>query len=303
MLDLGMKGFITDIKRNSLDDGPGIRTVIFCKGCPLSCIWCQNPECKQLNQEISYSSEDCLNCNECSEICPEDAINFSLNYPIIIEKCTYCGKCITQCKTKALKFVGTFYTVKELLDTILIDKPFFDNSNGGITLSGGEATYQMPFLHLFLKQAKTNDIHVCLETCGFFNKEAFFETILPFIDLIYFDLKIFDEKLHVKYCGVSNKKIFENFTALLESKSVEILPRIPLIPKLTLNDKNLNQWANYLENLGIKKIELLPYNPLWHSKVYSIGKSPQFAHSEWLDAHEKVRINKIFSVFEFRDII
>ncbi|MBY9018614.1 MAG: glycyl-radical enzyme activating protein [Candidatus Lokiarchaeota archaeon] len=302
MLDLGKKGFITDIKRNSLDDGPGIRTVIFFKGCPLSCIWCQNPECMQLNQEISYSSEDCINCNECSEICPEDAINFSLNYPIIIEKCTYCGKCIMHCKTKALKFVGSFYTVKELLDTILIDKPFFENSNGGITLSGGEATYQMPFLHLFLKQAKSNNIHVCLETCGFFNKEPFFERILPFIDLVYFDLKIFDEKLHMKYCGVSNKKIFENFTALLDSKSVKVLPRIPLIPKITLNDNNLNQWANYLEDLGIKKIELLPYNPLWHSKVNSIGKSLQFTHSEWLDAHDKVRINKFFSAFEFRDI-
>jgi len=302
MLDLRTKGFITNLKRNSLDDGPGIRTVIFFKGCPLSCIWCQNPECVQLNQEISYSSEDCLACYDCSEICPEDAINFSLNYPIVIEKCTYCGKCITQCKTNALKFVGTFYTVKELLDTILIDKPFFENSNGGITLSGGEATYQMPFLHLFLKQAKSNNIHVCLETCGLFNKETFFERILPFIDLIYFDLKIFDEKLHTKYCGVSNKKIFENFTALLESKSVEILPRIPLIPNITLNDKNLNQWANYLENLRIKKIELLPYNPLWHSKVYSLGKSPQFSYSEWLDVHEKEKIKIFFSAFKFRDI-
>ena len=302
MLGLGMNGFITNLKRNSLDDGPGIRTVIFFKGCPLSCIWCQNPECIQLSQEISYSIEDCLNCDECFEICPEDAFNFSLNYPIVIEKCTYCGKCITNCKTNALKFVGAYYTVKELLDTILIDKPFFDNSNGGITLSGGEATYQMPFLHLFLKQAKSNNIHVCLETCGLFNKETFFERILPFIDLIYFDLKIFDEKLHMKYCGVSNKKIFENFTALLESKSVEILPRIPLIPNITLNDKNLNQWANYLENLGIKKIELLPYNPLWHSKVYSIGKAPEFTHSEWLNVHEKEKIKKVFSAFEFRDI-
>ena len=302
MLDLGTKGFITNLKRNSLDDGPGIRTVIFFKGCPLSCIWCQNPECIQSSQEISFNLEDCLNCDDCFEICPEDAINLSLNYPIVIEKCTYCGKCITHCKTKALKFVGTYYTVKELLDTILIDKPFFENSNGGITLSGGEATYQMPFLHLFLKQAKSNDIHVCLETCGLYNEETFVERILPFIDLIYYDLKIFDEKLHMKYCGVSNKKIFENFTALLESKTVEILPRIPLIPKITLNDKNLNKWANYLEKLGIKKIELLPYNPLWHSKVYSIGKTPQFSHSEWLDVHEKEKIKKIFAAFEFRDI-
>jgi len=106
----------------------------------------------------------------------------------------------------------------------------------------------------------------------------------------------------MKYCGVSNKKIFENFTALLESKSVEILPRIPLIPKITLNEKNLNQWANYLENLGIKKIELLPYNPLWHPKVYSIGKTVQYTYSEWLDVHEKEKIIKIFSVFEFRNI-
>jgi len=302
MLDLETKGFITNLKRNSLDDGPGIRTVIFFKGCPLSCIWCQNPECIQLKQEIFYSPEDCLACYDCAEICPEDAFNFSLNYPLIIEKCTYCGKCISQCKTKALKFVGTSYTVKELLDTILIDKPFFENSDGGITLSGGEATYQMQFLHSFLKQVKSNNIHVCLETCGLFNKETFFERILPFIDLIYFDLKIFDEKLHMKYCGVSNKKIFENFTALLESKAVEILPRIPLIPKITLNDKNLNQWANYLENLGIKKIELLPYNPLWHPKVYSIGKTLHYTYSEWLDVHEKEKIKQIFSAFEFREI-
>lgn len=296
-----MKAVLTNIKRNSLDDGPGIRTLLFFKGCPLNCVWCQNPETKSMRQEITYDSENCIRCLECQEVCPDDAIDFSQDYPIRLKKCDLCGKCVQACTTSALKFTAFEYSVEKLLEEILKDKVFYKNSGGGITLSGGEATMQLNFLHEFLIEVKKHNIHTCLETCGHFNYEQFSKLVLPYLDLIYFDLKIFDSQLHKKYCGINNNIILQNFERLLELDEVELLPRIPLIPNITTTKLNLINWANYLRKKGIKRIELLPYNPLWLSKVKKLGKTSDYTRDTWLEKPEKKYIKQHFSEFEFKD--
>lgn len=296
-----MNTLIVDIKRNSLDDGPGIRTVIFFKGCPLSCVWCQNPETKSSTQEISFNKEDCLNCKKCLEVCDKGALDFSYEYRIYRDNCTLCGKCIEVCPNKALKFVGKEYNIKTLSKLVLKDKVFYDNSGGGITLSGGEPTLHMDYVHQLLKEIKKYKIHICLETCGYYKREKFDKLILPYLDLIYFDLKVFDSTLHKKYCGLSNEIILQNFEELIKNKKVEILPRIPLIPKITATNKNLANLKKYLQTLKIKKIGLLPYNPLWLSKTKTIGVKAGYNRSSWLDKEEKKVIKDIFSDFQFRD--
>ena len=296
-----METLIVNIKRNSLDDGPGIRTSIFFKGCPLSCVWCQNPETKSPSQEISFDKENCIKCKKCLEVCSNKAISFSNKYRINRNKCNLCGDCIYVCQNDALKFAGKAYDIEELYEKIVRDKPFYDNSGGGVTFSGGEPTFHIDYLNKLLKSLKKDDIHVCLETCGYYNRDKFNNLILPYLDLIYFDLKIFDPDIHKKYCKVSNERIFQNFEELINNNKVEILPRIPLIPKVTATKDNLLKLANYLKEKNIKKIGLLPYNPLWISKSETLGKKAEYTRSNWLNQKEKKIIKEIFSGFEFRD--
>jgi pyruvate formate lyase activating enzyme len=296
-----MKPLIVDIKRNSLDDGPGIRTVIFFKGCPLTCVWCQNPETKSTTQEISFNVIDCLNCRKCVEICENYAIDFLYKYRIYRDKCNLCGKCIENCPNEALKYAGKEYDIKTLIDLILKDKIFYKNSGGGVTLSGGEPTLHIDYLHELLKDLKKNNIHICLETCGYYNRDKFNELILPYLDLIYFDLKLYNSSSHKNYCGVSNDLIFQNFEDLLKNSKVEILPRIPLIPNITATKVNLFRLANYLKSLKIKNVGLLPYNPLWLSKMETIGLEPKYNLSNWLTKKEKKVIKDIFFDFKFKD--
>ena len=207
---MGNKTLIIDIKRNALDDGPGIRTLVFFKGCPLSCVWCQNPEAKNPFQEISFDKEDCIECKECLNVCDRNVIDFSYIYRIDRRLCTLCGNCVNICPTNALKFVGKQYDVEELVKLILRDKIFYDNSGGGVTFSGGEPLYHMDFIHKISKRLKEEGIQICIETCGYYNPEKFTDLILPYIDLIYFDLKIINPKLHFKYCKANNEQILKN---------------------------------------------------------------------------------------------
>jgi len=295
------KTLLVDIKRNALDDGPGIRTLVFFKGCPLSCVWCQNPEAKSPFKEISFTKYSCSECGTCLKVCNQDAIDFSNKNRIDRSLCNLCGKCIEVCPNNALEFVGQEYSTKDLLEIILKDKIFYKNSGGGVTFSGGEPLYHINFINKLVKELKKENIHICLETSGYYNREKFYEFILPYIDLIYFDLKIYNPKLHARYCKVSNEMILDNFEDIIKNQSIEILPRIPLIPNITDTDENLNNLANYLKSLNAKKIGLLPYNPLWLAKSEKIGIIPSYDHSEWLDNKNKERIKSIFSDFEFND--
>ena len=295
------KTLIVDIKRNALDDGPGIRTLIFFAGCPLSCVWCQNPETKSPSLKISFDDENCTECGNCISSCAQNAISFANEFRIDRSKCNLCGKCIEICPNNALKFVGEQYSIDELMNIILQDKVFYDNSDGGATLSGGEPLYHIEYVHKLLKSLRKENIHSCIETSGFYNQKEFEKLILPLVDLIYFDLKIFDPETHKKYCKVSNEIILKNFEFLINEGTIQVLPRIPLIPSITDTQDNLKALAKYLKSLNITQIGLIPYNPLWLNKPKKIGLKSSYTHSEWLSKAKKEEIKEIFSNFNFKD--
>jgi pyruvate formate lyase activating enzyme len=285
---------ILEIIGNSLDDGPGIRSVIFYKGCPLSCVWCHNPESKRISGEISFDPKECVGCDTCLKLCTVNALSRKKKDFIDRKKCTLCFACADACPSGALSRVGKEMTVEDVLQTVLRDKPFFENSGGGVTLSGGEPTLFMEFTSMLLRALKKERVHTLLETCGLFDWDVFEEMATLFLDAVYFDIKIFDSAAHKKHCGVGNEKIFANFEKLLilaEKKKIQVMPRTPLVPGITDTDENLAAIAAYLKKLGVKKSILLSYNPLWHVKTRKIGsEDPMEKNSDaatWM-ARERV---------------
>ncbi|MDY6904666.1 MAG: glycyl-radical enzyme activating protein [Thermodesulfobacteriota bacterium] len=276
---------ILEIKGNSLDDGPGIRSVVFFKGCPLSCVWCHNPESKKAVREISFDANVCVGCGTCREICSSNALSPGSPGYIDRDRCDLCFACVDACPSGALARVGLFMSVDDILATVLPDKPFYDSSDGGVTLSGGEPTLYMDFTAQLLQALKGNGIQTLVETCGHFDPDRFMERIYPHTDIIYFDIKLIDQAAHNRYCGISNTTILNNFKRLVHAATRDgksMLPRTPLIPGITDTDTNIQQIADYLDSLGIKKAALLAYNPLWHEKTDKIGARDPYKNDSTL---------------------
>jgi pyruvate formate lyase activating enzyme len=274
---------ILDIKGNSLDDGPGIRTVIFFKGCPLSCVWCHNPESKKAAPEISFAKSECVSCNTCIEICTGNALDRKNPYFIDRAKCTLCAACTENCPSGALSMVGKTMDINDIVAVVAKDKPFYKNSGGGVTLSGGEPTLYMDFLSDLLKNLKEDGIHTLIETCGLFEFESFEKKILPYIDTIYYDIKILDSEIHQQFCGVKNDRILQNFSKLnllSAETNFELLARTPLIPDITATEENLTGIADFLKTQGVSQTRLLAYNPLWHEKNDKIGTLNAFENDQ-----------------------
>jgi len=288
---------ILEIKGNSLDDGPGIRSVVFFKGCPLSCVWCHNPESKKPGKEISFDPKLCAGCDTCLDTCGEQSLSRKNPGFIDRDRCTLCYQCIDSCPSGALSRVGLEMSVQDIVRKILPDKPFFDNSGGGVTLSGGEPTMFMDFSSELLMKLKEAGIHTLLETCGMFKFDAFEKKLLPWLDTIYFDIKLMDPDQHRRECGVSNLMILRNFELLLNAHP-RIVPRTPLIPGITDTAANVRAIAAYLKGLGVHKAFLLSYNPLWFEKCNKIGVAPPFRSDDskktWMDRESLARAQEIF---------
>lgn len=270
---------ILEIKGNSLDDGPGIRSVIFFKGCPLSCVWCHNPESKKAVQEISFDAQTCIGCGACREVCPECALSTDNRFYIDRDRCTLCFQCVDVCPAGALDRVGSVMSVDDILKRILPDKVFFDTSGGGVTLSGGEPTLFTEFSSQLLKTLKHEGIHTLMETCGMFDFSSFMEKLYPYLDTVYFDIKLISGEQHRRHCGVDNKKILENFKALHRAalqNGKRLLPRTPLIPDITDTKENIEEIAAFLKSLKVREAALLAYNPLWHDKSDKVGVDNPF---------------------------
>ncbi len=263
---------IVDIKRDSREDGPGIRSVVFFKGCPLRCAFCQNPETQSSGVEIAFSSRECIRCGKCAEACPQRAVDLQLPGRIHRDRCILCGSCADACPGKGLGIIGTYYTPEELTEILMRDFSFYKHSGGGVTLSGGECTLYPDYLECLLKLLKANGVHITLETSGYFDFDSFERKILPYLDLIYFDTKIADEQAHRKYVGTSNQTILDNFRRLLKERRGAVHPRIPLIPGITATRENLSSLVNFLCGAGAESVYLLPYNPMGMEMYSFLGR-------------------------------
>jgi pyruvate formate lyase activating enzyme len=292
---------ILEIKGNSLDDGPGIRSVLFYKGCPLSCVWCHNPESKKAAAEISFDAKVCIDCGTCRDLCPEKALSRDNRFYIDRSKCNLCFLCADACPSGALDRVGKTMSIDDIVKKILPDKPFFETSGGGVTLSGGEPTLCMEFTSQLLKVLKQQNIHTLLETCGYFDLDKFMNILYPYIDTIYFDIKIINSSAHKKYCGHPNEKILDNFKQISNTAKKDgkiFLPRTPLIPDMTDTEANIRGIAAFLKNLDVPKIALLAYNPLWHEKSDKIGVEDPYKNSKtMISFRENTVLEKCRAIF------
>lgn len=223
--------------------------------------------------EIAFAPGECVECGECVEVCSEHAAD--LQFPGLIrrEKCIRCGDCASTCPGKGLTQVGTHYSTEALTELLLRDFRYYRHSGGGVTLSGGECTLFPEYLEILLKRLKERNVSVVLQTCGHFNYHTFVHSLLPYIDMVYFDIKFLGHEAHEKYTGRSNRLILENFVRLVKYAPDRVYPRIPLIPGITATEENLTSIFRFLHDCGVRAAKLLPYNPLGFDKYPSLGRS------------------------------
>lgn len=257
---------VFDIQRFSIHDGPGIRTVVFFKGCSLACAWCQNPEAIGSRPEMAYYEERCIpGCSACVAVCPEQALGAERHGRLDFDRCTVCGRCVPVCPGDALRVVGREVTVEDLLDEVVRDRPFYDASGGGVTLSGGEPGLQAPFLRAFLPAARAAGLHVVLETAGCYPARIL-DDVLPLVDLVLFDLKVADTAAHRRYTNRDNAPIIANL-AHLAAAGATVTVRMPVVPGYNTDAANVVATAALLRRLGIRQLTLLRYNHLWEAKL------------------------------------
>jgi pyruvate formate lyase activating enzyme len=275
-------GTIFDIQRFTVHDGPGIRTAIFMKGCPLRCPWCQNPESMQKNPQISYFPTLCIGCGSCETLCPHNAVNASgekLSDKIKLAICNHCGKCTKECYSGALRLTGQRMSVEEVYNTVMKDEQFYQDSGGGVTFTGGEPTYQPEFLTAMAKKLKKADVHLVIETCGMFSWDSAAEAF-SLMDIIYMDIKHADSEKHRTVIGQSNDSILEN--ALHIDKLMKpIRIRVPLIPGFNDSIEDFSatlKFAACLNNL--EKVQILPYHKFGIAKYDRIGLEYSLTHVE-----------------------
>ena len=263
---------VTNISRCSLHDGPGVRTVVYLKGCGLRCRWCHNPETLSAKPEIMYIPTKCIHCGRCLELCPEHHVVDGNDMKFIREGCIKCGKCAQNCPAGALEMSGKTMTVEEVFQEVVKDKHYYDSTGGGITLSGGECLLHPEFSAALLKKCKDEGIHTTIETASYVSWESV-EMVLPFVDLVYADLKIADPEKHREYTGQDNYKIIENIRKMSGIHS-NIILRTPLIPGVNDSEEEMAAFAKIINTLGegVQAAELLRYNNLASAKYELIGK-------------------------------
>lgn len=269
--DHQLRGRVLEIQRYAVHDGPGIRTVVFLKGCPLRCAWCQNPESLDPRPEIGHLAAPCIQCGACAEVCPRGAIRLTRERGIEIDRaaCARCGTCADECVADAMRRIGRELTVAEVLGSVLRDHAFYERSGGGLTLSGGEPFLQHRFAAGLLREAKRAGLHTVVETCGHFRWHQV-EPALCDLDLLYFDLKVIDDAKHRSCTGVSNRRILANARRMVASDTPVIF-RCPLVPDHTATNENLSDLIRFLRDLGQDLVHLLPYHPLGEGKLARAG--------------------------------
>jgi pyruvate formate lyase activating enzyme len=263
------RGLIFNIMRFALHDGPGIRTAVFLKGCPLNCWWCHNPEGRVRKTEVIYVAERCIHCGDCVHACPEGALKLDGQVIRDPHLCQQHARCVDACSTGAQELIGHWMSVPEVMAEVLKDQIFFDESGGGVTISGGEPLMQADFVEAVLAACRAQRIHTIVETCGYAEWQVL-DRIYGNVDLFLFDLKIMDSDQHQRFTGVRNDRILANLSHLAKCGSAVIV-RIPVIPGVNDDQENLAAVSSYLAPLGLRSIDLLPYHRIASSKYSRLG--------------------------------
>jgi pyruvate formate lyase activating enzyme len=294
------EGFVFDIKKYALHDGPGIRTAVFLKGCPLHCLWCHNPEGQDNNAELIARSDRCLpDCRDCLPRCPEKAIRkMNGRCRVDPDKCRACGACADICPTGALEIAGRRLSARDVVEEVAKDAVFHEESGGGVTFSGGEPLAQPEFLEAMLRECRERGIHATVDTCGFVPPDTL-KRIQPQADLFLFDLKVMDSKKHAKLTGESNALILENLKWLARS-GARIVVRIPLIPGVNDDDDNIVRTAEFLRSLDSRpRISLLPYHRLGQDKRRRLVRSREGRDFPIPSAADMERVRKRLESYGF----
>ncbi len=278
--------YLADIKRHSLEDGPGIRSVVFFKGCPLHCDFCHNPEMQRAEVELLLRAERCLACGECVAACPRGAISLDQAVRVDRVRCEVCGRCTAACPSSALALVGRRYAIDELVEVLLRDEAYYRRSGGGVTFSGGECTLFPEYLVRLARALKARAVHLVAETCGEFDGAWFADELLPLLDLVYFDVKLADARAHRRHTGRDNARILANLQLLLRLAPERTEVRMPLVPGITATSENLQGVAACLRRLGVRRATLLPYNPLGGGVAVSLGRARPAVSASFMERAE-----------------
>ncbi len=264
-------GRVFDVQRFCLHDGPGIRTMVFLKGCPLSCKWCCNPESQSPQPEIMFFSDKCIGCRMCETVCPHNALSFKKGYlELDRSKCMACGKCSQECPSLALRLSGKTYRVEELIEELLEDIIYFEQSGGGVTVSGGEPLSQPDFVLDLLKCLKRHNVHTVIETSGYVKWEVF-QKVIDYTDLILLDIKHLDIQSHIDATGCGNELILQNFE-LLCRYAKQLIIRSPLIPDFNMEPEYVQSLTRYVQQHGISNVEFLPYHRMGEQKYSALNR-------------------------------
>ena len=267
-------GIVTQIQRYSVNDGPGIRTTVFLKGCHLRCHWCHNPETWDPKPEIYFHLAKCQHCGACAAICPvPGAIDLESDYRVNRDLCTMCMKCVEVCPYGALTKVGETLSVAEIMDEVERDMLFYVNSGGGMSISGGEPLFQADFASALLQAAREKGIHTCVDTSGYGPAEDM-EKLIPYTDLFLYDMKQMDDIRHQEVTGVSNKDILENAKRIVGRTDIRF--RVPLIPGINDNEEYFDALGKFASSIGVKNVDLLPYHDYAQGKYRMLGREELF---------------------------
>lgn len=281
------KALIFNIERFSTEDGPGIRTTVFFKGCPLHCPWCHNPESIDKNPQLVWYSVRCIAAMDCIKACKENALKLTPDGMIINrEKCTACGDCVVACPSGALEILGEMKDVKEIFEEVIRDKPFYESSGGGVTLGGGEPLLQFRPVRKLAEMFKKAGLHTAIDTTGFASKQVLDE-VLPNIDLVLLDLKQMNPELHIKYTGVPLEPILENAIYISQKLKKKIWIRTPVIPGYTDQDENIIAVAKFIkENLPtVERYDLLAFNNTCKDKYDRLNMKFELADAPLMSRH------------------